>query len=96
MRNIQRFRTWIAGLVVFVGVAGHSAPGVTINHTNGSTATNAALSIMAKVGQLRWFFTHASVGGNIITGMNVLHGTDTNRYRLTVYETVGLKLYCLL
>lgn len=65
------------------------ADAVTINHVNAASATNAPLSVMAKVGLLRWFFTHASVGGNITTGMNVLHASDTNRYRLRVYNYDG-------
>lgn len=89
MHTAIRYRTWRWGAVLAVILAGRSVPGVTIDHTNGATATNAALSIMAKVGQLRWFFTHASVGGNIITGMNVLHGADTNRYRLKIYNYDG-------
>ncbi|HOW97167.1 MAG TPA: hypothetical protein P5567_01505 [Kiritimatiellia bacterium] len=89
MHTAFRFDIRTLGVAVSAGLLAHSVLGVTINHANGATATNAALSVMAKVGQLRWFFTHASVGGNITTGMNVLHGTDTNRYRLTIYNYDG-------
>jgi hypothetical protein len=60
-----------------------------INHVNGSTATNAPLTIMKKIGLLRWFFTHASVGGNITTGLNVLHESDTNRYLFRIHNYDG-------
>jgi hypothetical protein len=80
---------WVVAVACLSGLAGLPARGATINHANFSDCTNTALSVMSKVGQLRWFFTHASVGGNIITGMNVLHESDTNRYRLTIYNYDG-------
>ncbi|MBU1695211.1 MAG: hypothetical protein KKC51_14790 [Verrucomicrobia bacterium] len=77
---------WVLGVACLSGLAGLPARGVTIDHSNFAAATSTAMSVMSKVGQLRWFFTHASVGANIVTGMNDLHGTDTNRYRLTIYS----------
>ena len=71
---------WLAG----PGLAG------TIDHDDIGLATNAPLAVMQKVGCLRWFYTHASVGGNMITGMNELRLTDTNRYRLAIYNYNGI------
>ena len=65
------------------------AGGVTIDHSSIPVATNAPQAVMVKVGMLRWFFTHASVGGNMTTGMNVLRQSDTNRYRLVIYNYDG-------
>lgn len=41
-------------------------------------------SVMDCVGCQKWFFTHASVGSNMIDGMNDLHSMDSTRYQLTV------------
>lgn len=80
--KVPTIGTFLALLLMTVCGAG----AVTIDHLNGTLATNANMAVMAKIGRLRWFFTHASVGGNITTGMNVLHGSDTNRYRLQIYN----------
>jgi len=39
-------------------------------------------STMDVVGQQKWLFTHASVGGNMIDGMNDLHSANPTRYQL--------------
>ena len=41
------------------------------------------------MGQLRWFFTHASVGGNLITGLNGLYQENAARYPLQMYNYDG-------
>lgn len=35
------------------------------------------------IGKRIWFFTHASVGGNMLDGMDVLHNSDPTKYQLT-------------
>jgi hypothetical protein len=37
---------------------------------------------MVAIGQQAWLFTHASVGGNMIDGMNALHSGNSTRYKL--------------
>ena len=39
--------------------------------------------VMDGIGQQRWLFTHASVGGNLVSGLDDLHAADPDRYRLT-------------
>ncbi len=82
---------WLSGLAVAVGlVAAQVQAGSTvIGHASLANATNPPTAISAKVGKLRWFFTHASVGGNLVTGMNVLHAEDGIRYPLQVYGYDG-------
>ena len=60
-----------------------------IGHASLAAATNPPAAISAKVGKLRWFFTHASVGGNLVTGMNVLHAENGTRYPLQIYGYDG-------
>jgi len=95
MRNFQSLELF-AGKLPIIGTfaavlltSAIRAGAVIIDHSNGTLATNADLTVMTRIGKLRWFFTHASVGGNITTGMNVLHGSDTNRYRLQIYNYDG-------
>lgn len=60
-----------------------------VGHAEAAAATNLAPEVIAKIGRLRWFFTHASVGGNLITGMNVLHQGNPSRYPLAIYNYDG-------
>ena len=73
----------------FLGAAARLTVAASIDHSAIAGVTNTPQAVMNKVGILRWFFSHASVGGNMITGMNVLRQTDTNRYRLTIYNYDG-------
>jgi len=38
--------------------------------------------VMDAVGQQLWFFSHASVGGNMVAGLGDLHSSDPIRYQL--------------
>lgn len=76
-------------ICLLAGLSSLTTHAVTIDHSAIPGVTNLPSSIMEKVGTLRWFFSHASVGGNMITGMNVLHESDTNRYRLAIYNYDG-------
>lgn len=53
-----------------------------IDHTSIAGVASLPQSVMDAVGQQKWFFAHASVGGNMIEGMNALHGDDPTRYQL--------------
>jgi hypothetical protein len=64
-------------------------PQLLIGHAALAGATNAPAGTTAKVGLLRWFFTHASVGGNLVTGLNVLHQENATRYPLQIYGYDG-------
>lgn len=66
------------------------AQGLIIGHNEAAAVTGLPQSVMDQVGQLRLFFTHASVGGNITTGMNELHTNNPARYRLQVYAYNGI------
>ncbi len=39
-------------------------------------------STMDAIGTQRWLFTHASVGGNMVSGMEALHSADSVHYQL--------------
>ncbi|MEN6357884.1 MAG: hypothetical protein ABFD83_12475 [Armatimonadota bacterium] len=59
-----------------------------IDHTAVDLVDKTPQSVMDSVGRQKWFFTHASVGANMIDGMNDLHSMNKNRYQLTV-SSVG-------
>ena len=77
---------WLSGFIL--GQAG-AAGATVIDHAALATATNPPAAISAKVGQLRWFFTHASVGGNLVTGLNVLNVEDAVRFPLRIHGYDG-------
>lgn len=60
-----------------------------IDHADIPIGTNLPAAVIAGLTDLRWFFTHASVGGNIITGMGDLHTNDPSRYPLAIYNYDG-------
>ena len=43
---------------------------------------------MDVIGSQRWFFSHASVGANMVSGMSALHGATPSRYQLAI-SSVG-------
>ncbi len=53
-----------------------------IDHTDIDGVAALPQATMDAVGGQTWFFTHASVGGNMLTGMDDLHATDPSAYQL--------------
>ena len=88
MNAYLRSRTgWLVGLGLLA--AGMARADTVIDHAALAAATNPPAGLSAKVGQLRWFFTHASVGGNLVTGLNGLHEEDAVRFPLHIYGYDG-------
>ena len=87
-RDVKQFWAWF-GLASFAFGQAGMAGSTVIGHAALASATNPPAAVSAKVGQLRWFFTHASVGGNLVTGMNVLHAENGTRYPLQIYGYDG-------
>lgn len=87
-RDVKQFWAWF-GLASFAFGQAGMAGSTVIGHASLAAATNPPAAVSAKVGQLRWFFTHASVGGNLVTGMNVLHAENGTRYPLQIYGYDG-------
>lgn len=58
--------------------------GEVIDHSNVDGVASLPQATMDAVGAQRWFFTHASVGRNMISGMETLHTEDAGRYQLVV------------
>jgi hypothetical protein len=55
---------------------------VIIGYTNCVATANYSQSLMTQIGQLKWYFAHASVGECIMAGVANLHLSNTNFYPL--------------
>jgi hypothetical protein len=60
------------------------AGGVIIGHNDVDRVAMLPQAVMDAIGCQKWLFTHASVGGNMIEGMEALSASNSNRYRLVV------------
>jgi hypothetical protein len=66
-----------------------AAAGATVaGHAEADLVPSLPQSVMDSVGEQKWLFAHASVGGNMIDGMEALHFESAGRYRL-VFATAG-------
>jgi hypothetical protein len=55
-----------------------------IDHSSIAGVASLPQSTMDAIGQQKWMFTHASVGANMVEGMNGLHSANPTRYQLEV------------
>ncbi|MBN1343642.1 MAG: hypothetical protein JXQ73_13220 [Phycisphaerae bacterium] len=90
--TLKASQTWITVLLVCA-----PAMGQIIDHDDVDAVSSLPQTTMDAVGQQRWFFSHASVGGNMMSGLADLHTADPNRYqwlRSTVsYNSGELRAY---
>lgn len=63
--------------------SGRAQP-IVIGFTNCAAVSNYSQSMMDRIGQLKWYFTHASVGANMMDGLAALHAANPGFYRLSV------------
>ena len=78
-------RTSAFAATLVLGLAAALAPPAgaqIVDHTAIDAVASYPQSVMDAIGGQRWLFTHASVGGNIISGMDALHASDATRYQL--------------
>ena len=68
---------WLMGL----GTVSSAQP-VIIGYTNCVSVANYSQALMDQIGQLKWYFAHASVGECIMEGVTNLHLSNPNFYRL--------------
>ncbi len=59
-----------------------AAAGQVVDHRHVDAVTALPQATMDAIGQQRWFFTHASVGGNLLAGLDDLHAASPARYQL--------------
>lgn len=79
---MHALRTAAVALALVAGIASAQ----TIDHTSIPGVASYSQQTMDQIGQLNWYFIHASVGNNIlegISGNNSLNNLDPGRYQLT-------------
>lgn len=54
-----------------------------IDHRHVAAVATYPQSLVDAIGEQRWLFTHASVGGNMVDGLDDLHALDATHYPLT-------------
>lgn len=81
MNHLKR----LALVLLMTIMASSSAWALTIDYAYVSTHNYNSLSQATydAIGQQTWMFTHASVGSNMMSGMDSLHSQDSNKYQLT-------------
>lgn len=72
--------TWILSIVALF--SGPAVSAQIIDHTDIDGVASLPQAVMDAVGQQKWFFAHASVGGNMMSGMAGLHSSNPGRYKL--------------
>jgi hypothetical protein len=77
----QVIRCWFLIWLMAAGAVTQAQP-VTIGYTNCVAVANYSQALMTQIGQLKWYFAHASVGDCIMTGVTNLHLSNTNFYQL--------------
>jgi len=72
-------------LILFVlfigGLCARGGP-IVVGYTNCLAVTTYPQSLMDRIGQLKWYFAHASVGANMMDGIAALHAVNANFYPL--------------
>jgi len=66
--------------IPFAAVAVAQDRYIRIGYSECIAATNHSKSTIAKIGQLKWYFAHASVGANMMDGVTDLHAIDAGLY----------------
>ena len=57
------------------------AHAVVIDHNSVNAVSSYSQGTMDKIGDLNYFFAHASVGGNMVSGLSALHYSNATFYR---------------
>lgn len=79
---LPRMRTLLGSTVLMLSAFCSFAGSLVVGYTNASVVRHFSQSTMADLGRFKWFFAHASVGGNIMEGINLLHMKDPTFYPL--------------
>ncbi len=70
----------LAGSLLLAFLPAFAQPPLQIGYSNCVQVASYSPSLMQEIGKFRWFFAHASVGNNMMDGVDSLHGTDSSRY----------------
>jgi hypothetical protein len=76
------WRQTLFATILFGGTAGAFAA-IVIDFADTQQVASYSQAQMDSIGQLKWFFSHASVGDNIMAGIDSLHSGNPGFYQLT-------------
>jgi hypothetical protein len=79
--SMNRLLLLLVSATMFLSMAS-AAQAEVVDHTRVDGVALLPQATMDGIGKQRWFFTHASVGENMISGMNALHTAAPVRYQL--------------
>jgi hypothetical protein len=60
-----------------------------IDHNAVNAVSGYSQGTMDKIGSLNYFFSHASVGSNMVSGLNALHASNASFYRFQTTDGSG-------
>jgi hypothetical protein len=66
--------------IPFAAVAVAQEKSIRIGYAECLSATNYPKAVLEKIGQMKWYFAHASVGANMMDGVSDLHAKDKGLY----------------
>ena len=78
MKKMSRHALFIIS-VLALQISFYAQP-VRVGYTNCLETANYSQSVMNEIGQLKWYFAHASVGGNMVDGIADLHAMNAGFY----------------
>lgn len=84
LRQISFAASMVATLSVLPAYA------AVIDHNAANAVSDYSQSTMDKIGNLNYFFSHASVGGNMVNGLNALHGSNSGFYQFQSADGSGM------
>ena len=70
----------VAVCALSLAAAPTQAAGILVGYTNCLALTNLSQRALDQVARLNWYFAHASVGGNMISGLSDLHAISARLY----------------
>jgi len=85
-------KTTIQNLILFSSFTfafAVSAQPIQIGYSNCLQVASYSQPLMNRITQLRWFFAHASVGGNMVDGVNTLHSSKSSFYLIQTTSEDG-------
>ena len=76
----------LIGAVLTLPASAAYKPGQIVNHLDVDQieAYLSSADVVSAIRTQKWFFAHASVGANMINGMNALHSGSSSKYPLAV------------
>jgi hypothetical protein len=77
---LPRHVSFATSLVATLGML--QAHAAVIDHNSVDAVSSYSQGAMDKIGDLNYFFAHASVGGNMVAGLDALHANNANFYQL--------------